>query len=162
METVGQLPIASLLSLHKKRKFSMWSNLRETVDLVTFTEEILNGKLLWNMYGWAFSQIFDRVLREKCSCSELFWFAFSRIRTEYGEILRTLRIRSKWGKIQTRTFPNTDTFCAVKYSSVTAGVNHIQKIHLMSLLSTLNMYLLAVKTWTVFIASSHGHHQEHV
>ena len=156
MEIVGQLPIASLFSPHKKRKFSMWSNLRETVDLVTFTEEILNGKLLWNIYGWAFPQIFDRVLREKCPCS------VSRIRTEYGEILRTLRIRSKWGKIRTRITPNTDTFCAVKYCSVTASVNHIQKIHLMSLLSTLNMYLLAVKTWTVFIASSHGHHQEHV
>ena len=27
-------------------------------------------------------------LREKCSCSELFWSAFSRIWTEYGEIFR--------------------------------------------------------------------------
>ena len=27
-------------------------------------------------------------LREKCPYSELFWSAFSRIRTEYGEILR--------------------------------------------------------------------------
>ena len=27
-------------------------------------------------------------LREKCLYSELFWSAFSRIRTEYGEILR--------------------------------------------------------------------------
>ena len=47
MKIVGQLPIASLFSLHKKRKFSTWSNLGETVDLVTFTEEILNGKLLF-------------------------------------------------------------------------------------------------------------------
>ena len=62
MKIVGQLPIASLFSLHKKRKFSTWSNLGETVDLVTFTEEILNGKLLWNILGWAFSQIFDSVL----------------------------------------------------------------------------------------------------
>ena len=27
-------------------------------------------------------------LREKCSCLEFFWFVFSRIRTEYVEILR--------------------------------------------------------------------------
>ena len=27
-------------------------------------------------------------LREKCPYSELFWSVFSRIRTEYGEILR--------------------------------------------------------------------------
>ena len=27
-------------------------------------------------------------LREKCPYSELFWSAFSRIRTEYGEVLR--------------------------------------------------------------------------
>ena len=29
-------------------------------------------------------------LREKCPYSEFFWSVFSRIRTEYGEILRTL------------------------------------------------------------------------
>ena len=33
-----------------------------------------------------FSTSFSR--REKCSYSELFWSAFSRIRTEYGEIHR--------------------------------------------------------------------------
>ena len=27
-------------------------------------------------------------LRKKCPYSELFWFVFSRIRTEFGEILR--------------------------------------------------------------------------
>ena len=33
-------------------------------------------------------------VREKCSYSELFWFAFSRIRTEYGEIRRySVRMR---------------------------------------------------------------------
>ena len=35
-------------------------------------------------------------LREKCPYSELFWSVFSRIRTEYAEILR-----SECGKIQT-------------------------------------------------------------
>ena len=36
-------------------------------------------------------------LREKCPYSELFWSAFSRIRTEYGEI-----IRISWYSIQMR------------------------------------------------------------
>ena len=30
-------------------------------------------------------------LRKKCPYSELFWFVFSRIRAEYGEILRNSR-----------------------------------------------------------------------
>ena len=30
----------------------------------------------------------NRALRKKCPYSELFWSTFSRIRTEYGEILR--------------------------------------------------------------------------
>ena len=44
-------------------------------------------------------------LRKKCPYSELFWSAFSRIRTEYGEILR-----SECGKTRTRITPHTDTF----------------------------------------------------
>ena len=42
-------------------------------------------------------------LREKCPCSELFSSVFSRIRTEYGKIIR---------KIRNRITPNTDTFYA--------------------------------------------------
>ena len=49
-------------------------------------------------------------LRKKCPYSELFWSAFSRIRTEY-EV--SLRIQSECGKMQTRIIPNTDTFHAV-------------------------------------------------
>ena len=62
-------------------------------------------------------------LREKCPYSELFWSAFSRIWTEYGEILHVFeygeilplspRIQSECGKIRTRITPNTDTFYAV-------------------------------------------------
>ena len=52
-------------------------------------------------------------MREKCPYSEFFWSVFSRIRTEYGEILRTLSIQSECGKIRTRKTPNTDTFLAV-------------------------------------------------
>ena len=56
-------------------------------------------------------------LRKKCSYSELFWSAFSRIRTEYGEILRIspylVRMQENAGKMRIRITPNTDTFYAV-------------------------------------------------
>ena len=52
-------------------------------------------------------------LREKCPYSELFWSVFSRIWTEYGEILRISHFQSKCGKIRTRKTPNTGTFYAV-------------------------------------------------
>ena len=42
-------------------------------------------------------------LRKMCPYSELFWFAFSRVRTEHGEI-RSMR---------SRITPNMDTFHAV-------------------------------------------------
>ena len=66
-------------------------------------------------------------LRKKCLYSELFWSAFSRIRTEYEEIqsispsfgLNTKRyrvsllIQSKCGKMRTRITLNTNNFYAV-------------------------------------------------
>ena len=41
-------------------------------------------------------------LREKCPDTELFWFEFSRIRTEYGDILRisTYSVRMRENKDQ--------------------------------------------------------------
>ena len=41
-------------------------------------------------------------LREKFPNTEFFWFLFSRIRTEYREILVSLRIQSESRKIRTR------------------------------------------------------------
>ena len=55
-------------------------------------------------------------LHEKCPYLELFGCIFSRIRTEYGEMLRILRIQSKCGKKWTRITPNTDTFYTVDIS----------------------------------------------
>ena len=54
--------------------------------------------------------ILYRKLREKCSYSEFFWSAFSRIRTEYCVCLR---FQFECGKIRTRKSSNTDTFQAV-------------------------------------------------
>ena len=50
-------------------------------------------------------------MSEKCPYSELFWSAFSRIRTECGGL--SLRIQSECGKMRTRITSNMDTFHAV-------------------------------------------------
>ena len=50
-------------------------------------------------------------LRKKSPYSEFFWFVFSRIRTEYGEI----RSISECGKIRTIKTQNTDSLHAVCY-----------------------------------------------
>ena len=56
-----------------------------------------------------FSKTGAETLCKKCPYSELFWSAFSRIRTKYGEILNP-----NAGKCWTRITPNTDTFHLVK------------------------------------------------
>ena len=54
-------------------------------------------------------------LRKKCPYLELFWPAFSRIRTEYSVRMRIeLIIQSECGEMQDRITPNTDTFYAVR------------------------------------------------
>ena len=45
----------------------MWPNLQETADLVTFTEEILNGKLRFLCSGKCFS--FEELLQKDGSVS---------------------------------------------------------------------------------------------
>ena len=55
----------------------------------------------------------NMTLRRKCLYLELIWSAFSRIWTDYVEILISFRIQSKLGKTRTRLTPNTDTFLAV-------------------------------------------------
>ena len=47
---------------------------------------------------------------------ELFWPAFYRIRTEYGEIV-SFDIQCECGKMRTRITTNTDTF----YAAMTRG-----------------------------------------
>ena len=51
-------------------------------------------------------------LSKKCPYSELFWSAFSHIRTEYGEIRVSLRIQSECWKMRARITPNKNTFYA--------------------------------------------------
>ena len=53
--------------------------------------------------------------------------SFSRIRTEYGEILRisldSVRMWENAGKMRTRITPNTDTFYAVIWSNICDSQN---------------------------------------
>ena len=62
-------------------------------------------------------------LCEKCPNTEFFWSVFSCIWTEYGEILRSLRIQSECGKIRIRKIPCLDTFHAVILKNVHDRVN---------------------------------------
>ena len=55
-------------------------------------------------------------LRKECPYLELLWSAFSRIRTEYGEI------QSECGKMRTRVTPNTDTFHEVYYAIISVTI----------------------------------------
>ena len=52
-------------------------------------------------------------LREECPYSELFWSAFSRIWTEYGEILRISPYSVRMREMRARITPNTDTIYTV-------------------------------------------------
>ena len=55
------------------------------------------------------------ILRKKCPYSEFFWSVFSRIWTEYGEILSISLYSVRMGKMHTRKCPNTDS---VMFSAV--------------------------------------------
>ena len=60
----------------------------------------------------------------------MFWSVFSRIRTEYGEILESLLMQSKFEKMWTRIAPNTDTFYVEKHlSTITFLAKDIGKIN---------------------------------
>ena len=70
-------------------------------------------------------------LHEKYPCPELFWSAFSHIRTKYGEYGVSLRFQSECGKMRTRITPNTDTLYAVINAIIhisTAFLNPIKNI----------------------------------
>ena len=83
----------------------MWRNSHETADLVTFTEEILNGKLYFlrsvysdlcyyciNSRSSSFNtwerNFYNRHYVKSVQIRKFFWSIFSRIWTKYGEILR--------------------------------------------------------------------------
>ena len=75
-------------------------------------------------------------LNENFPYSELFWSAFFRIRTEYGEILR---IQFEYGKMRTRIIPNTDFFYTVVSGYENMSQKQLENIFIMpsALTSTL-------------------------
>ena len=84
-------------------------------------------------------------LHRKSSYSELFWSVFSRIWTEYGEMLR---IQSNCVKIRTRITPNKDTFDAVYYGKTCRHLN--VRVGKRSGISPLTGKMSKSKTTTVF------------
>ena len=52
---------------------------------------------------------------KKCPYSEIFWSVFSRIRTEYREILRIPPYSGRMWENTDQKTPNTDTFHGVSY-----------------------------------------------
>ena len=73
-------------------------------------------RLLLLYFNYYYHCCFLHALREKCPYLELLWFAFSRIRTEYGEIrsvsLCSVQMRENADQNNSITL-NTDTFYAV-------------------------------------------------
>ena len=65
-------------------------------------------------------------LREKCLYSELFWFAFSRIWTEYGEILR-ISSYSVW--MRENVYQNNSKYGHVLHSDILLN-HHDKKSHI--------------------------------
>ena len=55
-----------------------------------------------------------KTLRKKCPYSELFWSVFSRIRTEYEEILCISPYSVRMSENTNQNNSETDTFYAVK------------------------------------------------
>ena len=66
-------------------------------------------------------------LPKKCPYLEFFWAVFSRIRSEYGKILR---IQSKYEEIWTRKTPNTDNFHAVYIITTAVPISLYYHYHL--------------------------------
>ena len=90
---------------------------------MNYVEASIFQSMLWPkvLLDFTMTQSERLTLRKKCPYSELFWSTripkFSRIRTEYGEILHTspysVIMRENAGKMRTRITLNTDTFYAV-------------------------------------------------
>ena len=100
-----------------------------TTPLITITSWFVSFYSLGMCKAYFFNYYYNSTiyylqkgtLRKKCPYLELFWSSFfpkfSRIGTEYGEILRvsaySLRMRENARKMRTRITPNTDVFYVV-------------------------------------------------
>ena len=74
------------------QKFYFFVFVKIDLTQLTWWLKVMSNSTLVCRYLLIFIQPSENItLREKCPYSELFWSAFSRIRTEYGKILRMSR-----------------------------------------------------------------------
>ena len=92
-------------SLFKNQK-EVW-NLSPASFSSQFLKKNISPVIFCQVPKFHFLVVFTLWIPKKCPYSELYWSAFSRIRTEYGEIYRITR--NNW----TRITPDTNTFHAV-------------------------------------------------
>ena len=79
---------------------------------------VINGYVFWERFYILIQKVRTGSLREKCPYLKLFWSPYSRIRTEYDEILRISPYWVLMRKMRTRITPNTDTFCELDNSFI--------------------------------------------
>ena len=79
---------------------------------------VINGYVFWERFYILIQKVRTGSLREKCPYLKLFWSPYSRIRTEYDEILRTSPYSVLMRKMRARITPNTDTFCELDNSFI--------------------------------------------
>ena len=71
---------------------------------------VINGYAFWERFYILIQKVRAGSLREKCPYLKLFWSPYSRIRTEYDEILRISPYSVLMRKMRARITPNTDSF----------------------------------------------------
>ena len=103
--------IFAIVLFHSTFKLWMWLYLKLFLLWVTFCKISKNMDILWPVDFGDFLSSF--ALHEKCPYSEFFWSVFSRIRTEYREILRISPYSVRmWENKEQKTL-NTDILHAV-------------------------------------------------
>ena len=108
-----EVDLDSLQTKHKNISRYQTTNLLKNDSSIWFLQKE-NKRVKLNLH-LNLQKLESQLPRKKCSYSELFWSAFSRIRTEYGV---SLRFQSECRKMQTKITPNADTFYVVNYSDM--------------------------------------------
>ena len=97
----------------------MSAGILNLVDYITtFIHSDEKYSNLLSTFSYALSCLSSHTQRKKYPYSELFWSAFSRIRTEYGEILRISPYSVRMRENADRITPNTSNFHTVIVCSI--------------------------------------------
>ena len=95
---------------------------------------VINGYVFWERFYILIQKVRTGSLREKCPYLKLLWSPYSRIGTEYDEILRISPYSVLMRKMRTRITPNTDTFA----NWIIPSFHHILTLILLLALRTLD------------------------